>query len=70
MAERTQKAKAVLTDDERGILYRALRRHVNGLEKAASACAGDLWPRLYLGEADRAKKLYEKLTGDKYKEQA
>jgi hypothetical protein len=52
-----------LTEDDKGILRRALSRHFNSLLRAADKCAGDLYPVLYRSEADRTHKLLQRLVG-------
>jgi hypothetical protein len=56
-----------LTEDEKGILRRALSRHYHGLQRAAENCSGGLYPVIYSGEADRTAELLRKLVGKKEK---
>ena len=52
-----------LTEDEKGIIRRAFARHYYSLRSSADKCSGDLWYRIYKGEADRTEALLKKLLG-------
>jgi hypothetical protein len=57
-----------LSDDDRRILARAMGDQVRHLRAAAGRCMGDLYPSIYLADAERAAALYERLTGEKLPE--
>jgi len=47
-----QKIKLTLSDEDEGIIRRALARHRNALIAARDKCAGNLYPVIYNREAE------------------
>lgn len=53
-----------LTEDDKGIICRALSAHYHSLIRARNRCVGSLYPGIYAGEANRTEALLKKLLGN------
>jgi hypothetical protein len=53
-----------MNDSDKGLLYRALKKHAESLRSSASRCMGQLYHGIYTAEAVRADELRKELCGD------